>query len=82
MIPHLDVMLNTLRDSFMGQIIYHASGRKLLQYPEEKPGFVVPEQYLPRATRSGQNMDKRMSEMTVVAPALEEPPDEKKEKRI
>ena len=34
-----------IRDSFVGQIVYYASGRRLFQYPEEKPGFDFVEQY-------------------------------------
>jgi hypothetical protein len=30
----------------IGQIIYHASGRRLLRYQEEIEGFVVPERYV------------------------------------
>ncbi|GFZ49505.1 Caffeine resistance protein 5 [Saitozyma sp. JCM 24511] len=41
-------MYQTFRDSFIRQIIYFASGRKLLQHPEERPGFVVPDKYRPR----------------------------------
>lgn len=40
------------RESFVGQLIYLASGRKHLRYPEEKPDFVVPERYQPRPIQS------------------------------
>lgn len=30
----------------MGQLIYHLSGRKVLKYPEERQGFVIPDRYL------------------------------------
>lgn len=30
----------------VGQLVYHLSGRKVLKYPEEKAGFVVPAKYL------------------------------------
>lgn len=33
------------RDSFVGQAIYFASGRKLLRYLEERPGYVIPPRY-------------------------------------
>lgn len=33
------------RDSFVGDIVRFISGRRLLQYPEERAGFVVPPQY-------------------------------------
>ncbi|EKM60762.1 uncharacterized protein PHACADRAFT_203915 [Phanerochaete carnosa HHB-10118-sp] len=35
-----------VRDSFVGQVIYYASGRRLFRYPEERPGFVLPPRYL------------------------------------
>lgn len=38
--------MDTLRNSTFGQIVNHFSGRKILAYPEEKPGFVVPDKYL------------------------------------
>lgn len=34
-----------LRDSFIGQLIYYGSGRHLLRYPEERPGFELPPHY-------------------------------------
>lgn len=37
--------MDTFRETLFGQIIYYASGRKVLQYQEEKPDFVVPERY-------------------------------------
>ena len=37
---------NIIRDSFVGQIIYYGHVRRLFQYPEEKPGFVLPEKSL------------------------------------
>ena len=39
--PALDIF----RDSFVGQVIYFASGRRLLRYPEERPGYVLPSRY-------------------------------------
>lgn len=38
-------MLELIRDTFFGQIIYLASSRKYMQFPEEKADFVVPEHY-------------------------------------
>ena len=38
-------VLDIIRDSFVGQIVYFASGRRLFQYPEERPGFDFLEQY-------------------------------------
>lgn len=34
-----------VRDSFIGQVIYYVSGRRLFRYPEEKPGFVLSPEY-------------------------------------
>lgn len=34
-----------IRDSFFGQLVYYASGRRYFRHEEEKPGFVVPERY-------------------------------------
>ena len=39
-------MEEMLRDSAIGQIIRFLSKDKLLQYPEERPDFVLPEAYL------------------------------------
>lgn len=40
-------MVNQLfRDSFVGRVIYHASGHKIFTHPEEQPGYVVPDRYL------------------------------------
>jgi DHA1 family multidrug resistance protein-like MFS transporter len=33
------------RESFVGQLIYRLSRRRVLQNAEEKPGFVLPERY-------------------------------------
>lgn len=35
-----------VRESFVGRIIYHVSGRKLFTYPEEQPDYVIPAKYL------------------------------------
>uniref|UniRef100_A0A060T9K8 ARAD1D12694p n=1 Tax=Blastobotrys adeninivorans TaxID=409370 RepID=A0A060T9K8_BLAAD len=37
-----------VRDSFFGRVVYHLSGKKLFNHPEEKPGYVIPEKYLPQ----------------------------------
>jgi DHA1 family multidrug resistance protein-like MFS transporter len=37
-----------IRESFIGQFVYFASRRRVFQYAEEKPGFVVPERYTTR----------------------------------
>lgn len=34
-----------IRDSFVGQIVYIASGRRIFRYVEEEPGYVLPDQY-------------------------------------
>lgn len=40
-------MVNQLfRDSFVGRVIYHASGHKVFTHPEEQPGYVIPDRYL------------------------------------
>lgn len=36
---------DVVRESFVGQLIYIASGRRLFRYAEEQPDFVLPEQY-------------------------------------
>jgi len=41
-------MKDTIRDSFVGQILHAASGGKILPYAEERPGFEVPEKYKKR----------------------------------
>lgn len=39
--------MDTLRETTFGQILYHASGRKIFRYPEEQPDFVIPERWRP-----------------------------------
>lgn len=34
-----------IRDSFVGRIVYHVSGRRLFRHPEEMPDFVLPARY-------------------------------------
>lgn len=34
-----------IRESFIGQVVYYASGKRYFQYAEERPGFVVPARY-------------------------------------
>ena len=34
-----------VRDAFVGQLIYHASGKRCFRHREERPDFVVPAQY-------------------------------------
>lgn len=42
----------TFRDSFLGQCIHLASGRKRLLYPEQEAGFVLPAAYLSPASEA------------------------------
>lgn len=35
-------MIDTIRNSCFGEIVYHASSHKLFQHPEERPDFVLP----------------------------------------
>ncbi|CAO1614400.1 unnamed protein product [Sympodiomycopsis kandeliae] len=37
--------METLRDTFFGQLVYRASGHKLFKQEEDKPGFQVPEKH-------------------------------------
>lgn len=34
-----------IRDSFFGQLVYHGSRRRLFQYLEERPDFILPARY-------------------------------------
>lgn len=38
-------MMDTVRNSVFGQIVYHASNHALFQHPEEQPDFVLPAKY-------------------------------------
>lgn len=40
-----------IRDSFVGRVVYHASGRRLFRHPEEVPGFELPIRYTQQASR-------------------------------
>jgi DHA1 family multidrug resistance protein-like MFS transporter len=51
----------------IGQIIYHASGRRLLRYQEEIEGFVVPERYLPTEARGLDSPSSTITNTTAVA---------------
>lgn len=33
------------REQVVGQLVYHLSGRRVLKYPEERQGFIVPDRY-------------------------------------
>ncbi|CAK9437508.1 uncharacterized protein LODBEIA_P18860 [Lodderomyces beijingensis] len=39
-------MKSFLKDSFVGQILYRLSGRKIFLHNDELPGYVIPEKYL------------------------------------
>jgi DHA1 family multidrug resistance protein-like MFS transporter len=51
----------------IGQIVYHASGRRLLRYQEEIEGFVVPQRYLPRDARGLDTPSSTITNTTTVA---------------
>ena len=36
---------DTIRESFVGQLIYHLSGRRYFRYAEDCPDFVLPDHY-------------------------------------
>lgn len=38
-----------VKQSFWGRIIYHATNGKYYNFPEEQPGYVLPEKYLPQS---------------------------------
>ena len=40
-------MSDLFRETAFGKLVHYLSKGKLLQYPEERDGFVVPEQYIP-----------------------------------
>lgn len=35
-----------MRDAFFGRVVYHLSGKRLFNHPEERPDYVIPERYL------------------------------------
>ncbi|KAL7422081.1 GTPase-activating protein [Cryptotrichosporon argae] len=41
-------MYDTVRESFVGEVLYHASRGRIFSYPEERPDFVIPERYRAR----------------------------------
>jgi DHA1 family multidrug resistance protein-like MFS transporter len=51
----------------IGQIIYHASGRRLLRYQEEIEGFVVPQRYLLKEARGLDTPSSTITNTTAVA---------------
>ncbi|GAA5868162.1 hypothetical protein JCM1840_006163 [Sporobolomyces johnsonii] len=46
-------MLDIFRDAPLGQVLNWASGGKILPYREERPDYQVPERYLLRSSRAG-----------------------------
>ena len=55
-----------VRDSFVGQIIYHASGRRLLNYLEDRPDFILPEKFRgPRRDVEAPNSDANSDTATL-----------------
>ena len=67
MMPAPDV----IRESFVGQLIYRLSGRRVLRYQEENPDFVLPDHYAkllyrpnsrnaPSASETSSNTDESM----------------------
>ena len=69
-------MKDTLRETFVGQLVYQLSGHKLLKYPEEEEGFVVPERYQKgyKERKSAQgNNEKASPAAEKAAPAIGEP---------
>ena len=57
-------MKQVFRDSFFGQIVRYATGNKYFKYPEEEPGFQIPEEYLQPEERC-----KRRSEIISGVPS-------------
>lgn len=52
-----------VRESFFGRLLYHATQHKLFGYAEEKPGYVIPEKYLPgNSVESTDSLDKLKEE--------------------
>ena len=65
-------MRQTLRDSFFGQCVYYASGRRLFAFPEDKPGYKAPDRYLPKDKRI-EAVASSASSGTLVEPASDTP---------
>lgn len=45
------MLVKFVRESFWGRVIYHVSGRKLFNYEEEDPNYIVPTKYLGKEER-------------------------------
>lgn len=82
-------MADIIRDAPLGQILRYITGNRILQYPEEKPGFELPpewntvlnssdkEQIHPVTTRQRSDVSDASSERTVEANDLEKVDTEK-----
>lgn len=63
--------MDTIRNSTLGQILYHLSHHKILPYPEEQPGFVAPAKYLASnanavlAEKKRSSLDSQQLEFTI-----------------
>lgn len=59
---------DTVRESFVGQLIYHASGRRIFRYDEDMPDFVLPEKYAKLVNRTRDSEVAPDSEASTLAP--------------
>lgn len=70
------MLKSLLRDTFAGQVVYYASGRRVWRYREEEPDFVVPERFLPGAREKlKQRKSSRSSGQKAAAPVDHEAAD-------
>lgn len=56
--------LKFVRESFVGRTIYHLSGRKVFNYPEEQPDYVIPSKYLGKSEATMESYVPDSSEET------------------
>lgn len=54
------IMLDLIRDSTVGNILNHFSNGRILPYPDQKPGYRIPERYLARSPASGSSPSTRV----------------------
>ncbi|KAJ6486662.1 major facilitator superfamily domain-containing protein [Mycena sanguinolenta] len=54
-----------IRDSTIGQIVNHVSGGRLLPYPEQRPGYVVPRHFLLPSSDRKQSDDPESDSATL-----------------
>jgi MFS transporter, DHA1 family, multidrug resistance protein len=64
--------LDFFRHSFVGQAIYYASGRRLLRFPEERPGYVLPSRYLNQASPNMENDASHVSRQPATSRRVED----------